>query len=82
MKNVRGALEKGASDALFQEFSSAAARAYAHPYLVSNSALSKINQHSLFLEYSQGKSAPVASNLSVARNIFGMNTCIISMTST
>ncbi len=70
MKNVHGALEKGASDALFQEFSSAAARAYTRPYLVSNPALSKINQHFLFFEYSHGKSAPIASFLSVARNIF------------
>ena len=57
------------SSALFQEFSSAAARAYTGPYLVSNPALSKINQHSLFFEYSQGKSAQVASFLSVARSI-------------
>ena len=58
------------TSALFQEFSSAAARAYARPYLVSNPTLSKINQHSLFFEYSQGKSAQVPSYPSVARNIF------------
>ena len=58
------------SSALFQEFSSAAARAYTRPYLVSNPTLSKINQHSLFLEYSQGKSPQVASFLSVACSIF------------
>ena len=58
------------SSALFQEFGSAAARAYSRPYLVSNPTLSKINQHSLFFEYSQGKSAQVPSYLAVARNIF------------
>ena len=58
------------TSALFQEFSSAAARAYARPYLVSNPTLSKINLHSLFFEYSQGKSAQVASFLSVTRSTF------------
>ena len=58
------------SSALFHEFGSAAARAYTRPFLVSNPTLSKINLHSLFFEYSQGKSAQVASFLLVTRSIF------------
>ena len=55
--------------ALSQEFCRAAARAYTRPYLLSNSMLSKINQHSLFFKYSQGEAAQFASSFSVALNV-------------
>lgn len=69
MKYDHGALEISGSNPLFQEFSNAAACAYTRPCLVSNPTLSKINQHSVFFEYAQGKSAQVTSYLSVAGNI-------------
>lgn len=72
MTNMRydhRALETSGSNALFQEFSSAAARAYASPYLVSNRTLSKINQHDLFFKYSRGEAARFASSSLVARDI-------------
>ena len=69
MQSEHGAREMTGTSALCQEFCRAAARAYTRPYLVSNSALSKINQHSLFFKYSQGEAAQFASSFSVALNV-------------
>ena len=69
MKSEHGAREMTGTNALSQEFCRAAARAYTRPYLVSNSTLSKINQHSLFFKYSQGEAAQFASSFSVALNV-------------
>ena len=69
MQSEHSAREMTGTDALSEEFCRAAARAYTRPYLVSNQALSKINQHSLFFKYSQGEAAQFASSFSVALNV-------------
>ena len=56
------------NDELFNEFSRAAARACS-PVSRYNLALSKINQHSLFICDSQGEAVQFASLSSVARNL-------------
>ena len=69
MQSEHSAGEMTGTDALYEQFCRAAARAYTRPYLVSNSTLSKINQHSLFFKYSQGEAAQFASSFSVALNV-------------
>jgi len=69
IENKRGAHDTSGTSALLQEFNDAAAKAYVQPYLVANSTLSKVNQHTLFFRYSQGKAAQSATLFAVARNI-------------
>ena len=69
MQSEHSAREMTGTDALYEQFCRAAARAYTRPYLVSNSTLSKINQHSLFFKYSQGEAAQFATSFSVALNV-------------
>ena len=69
MQSEHSAREMTGTDALYEQFCRAAARAYTRPYLVSNSTLSKINQHSLFFKYSHGEAAQFATSCSVALNV-------------